>query len=329
MAEKTDEPAQNSANEFLFLSWLESATDFWSNLVQTATPNTDGTKQAQNAAQNRFLEQWKTNLSLMKSFSQAMREPESASSTAHSIDVLPKMLLKMTKSGWDAGFQIQKHLLEKISKIGTRTEAYNFDNMDEEVFKASTEIYEKELQQYFHVPTLGLTRYYQERFNELLDKNNLFETTLAEFFSILYLPVEKSFKVLQEKMQSMAQEGMLPREAKDHYAMWLKILEGHYMNLFKSKEYTDALHKTLGKMEDFILAKDETIRDFLQLLPIPTNKEMDDLYKEFHLLKKRVKELEKQIKVSSKTETKRNKVPLKANAVNNRINKNSLRSQEA
>jgi polyhydroxyalkanoate synthesis regulator phasin len=311
MTEETHEAKQNSPNEFLFLTWLEAATDFWSNLAQTATPNPDGSKQAQNAAQNRFLEQWKTNLSLMKSFSQAMSEPESASSTAHSIDVLPKIFLKMTKSGWDAGFQIQKHLLEKIAKIGKRTEAYNFDNMDEEVFKASTEIYEKELQQYFRVPPLGMARHYQERFNQLLDKNNLFETTLAEFLSILYLPMEKSFKVLQEKLQSMAQEGMLPKETKDHYAMWLKILEGHYMNLFKSKEYTDALHKTLGKMEDFILAKNETMHDFLQLLPIPTNKEMDDLYKEFHLLKKRVKELEKQIKVTPKTKKTRNKVPLK------------------
>lgn len=319
MTDEAPETKQDSSNEFLFLTWLEAATDFWSSLVQTATPNSAQSKQAQNAAQNRFVEQWKTNLSLMKSFSRLMREPESASSTAHSVDVLPKIFLKMTKSGWDAGFQIQKHLLEKIGKIGKRTEAYNFDNMDEEVFKASTEIYEKELQQYFHVPPLGLTRYYQERFNELLDKNNLFETTLAEFLSILYLPMEKSFKVLQEKLQSMAQEGILPKETKDHYAMWLKILEGHYMNLFKSKEYTDALHNTLGKMEDFILAKNETMRDFLQLLPIPTNKEMDDLYKEFYLLKKRVKELEKLIKVVPKPKMARNKVPLKVAAATNPI----------
>ena len=49
------------------------------------------------------------------------------------------------------------------------------------------------------------------------------------------------------------------------------------MNLFKSKEYTDALHNTINKMEDFILAKDEAMTDFLQLLPVPTNKEMDEL----------------------------------------------------
>ncbi len=154
MTEAAPEAKQNSPNEFLFLTWLQAATDLWSNLVQTAPPSSDGSKQAQTVAQNRFLEQWKTNLSLIKSFSQGMGETESGSPTAQSIDVMPKIFLKMTKTGWDAGFQIQKHLLEKIGKIGKRTEAYNFDNMDEEVFKASTEIYEKELQQYFHVPPL-------------------------------------------------------------------------------------------------------------------------------------------------------------------------------
>ncbi len=300
MTEAATDAEKNPPNELLFINWLEAATDLWSNLAKTAAPNPDGSKQTKNAAQNRFLGQWKTNLSLMKSFSQAMNESESESSTAQAIDVLPKIILRMSKSGWDTGFQIQKHLLEKIGKIGKRTEAYNFDNLDEEVFKASTEIYEKELQQYFHVPPLGLNRYYQERLSSLLDKHNLFENTLAEFLSVLYLPMEKSFKVLQENLQSMANEGTLPKGTKDHYAMWIKILEGHYMNLFKSKEYTDALHKTLSKMEDFLLAKNETLHDFLQLLPIPTNKEMDELYKEFHVLKKRVKELEKQIKVMSK-----------------------------
>jgi polyhydroxyalkanoate synthesis regulator phasin len=68
------------------------------------------------------------------------------------------------------------------------------------------------------------------------------------------------------------------------------------MNLFQSKEYTDALHNTLDKMEDFVLAKNDALRDILQFLPIPTTKEMDELYMEFYQLKKRVKELENKIK---------------------------------
>ena len=287
-------------NESPIFPWLKDATDMWLNLAQTMPSGTDSALKTQTAVQNRFTRQLETNLNLLKSFSRMMSEPESASAAANSFSALPEILLKMAGSGFDVAMQIQNHLMEKAGNIGKRTEAYNFDNLDQDVFKALTEIYEKELRQYLKIPPLGLTRFYQERFNELLDKHNLFETTLAEFLSILYLPMEKSFRVLQEKLQEMAEEGHLPSDTKESYGMWLKILEGHYMNLFKSREYTDALHRTLNKLEDFLIAKNDTMRDFLQLMPIVTHRDMDDLYKEFHLLKKRVRELEKKINVLQK-----------------------------
>ena len=288
-------------NESSIFPWLKDATDMWLNLAQAVPSGTDSALKTQTAVQNRFTRQLETNLNLLKSFSRMMSEPESASAAANSFSALPEILLKMAGSGFDVAMQIQNHLMEKAGNIGKRTEAYNFDNLDQDVFKALTEIYEKELRQYLKIPPLGLTRFYQERFNELLDKHNLFETTLAEFLSILYLPMEKSFRVLQEKLQEMAEEGHLPSDTKESYGMWLKILEGHYMNLFKSKEYTDALHRTLNKLEDFLIAKNDAMRDFLQLMPVVTHRDMDDLYKEFHLLKKRVKELEKKITVLQKS----------------------------
>ena len=290
-----------SFNESSIFPWLKDATDMWLNLAQTMPSGTDSALKTQTDVQNRFTRQLETNLNLLKSFSRMMSEPESASAAANSFSALPEILLKMAGSGFDVAMQIQNHLMEKAGNIGKRTEAYNFDNLDQDVFKALTEIYEKELRQYLKIPPLGLTRFYQERFNELLDKHNLFETTLAEFLSILYLPMEKSFRVLQEKLQEMAEEGHLPSDTKESYGMWLKILEGHYMSLFKSKEYTDALHRTLNKLEDFLIAKNDTMRDFLQLMPVVTHRDMDDLYKEFHLLKKRVKELEKKISVLQKS----------------------------
>lgn len=287
---------QNKEVNSLFLSWLKASIDIWSNLAQAIPKNEDGGAKSKPGTNNRFVEQWQNNLNSMKIFSQVMNEPESAAAAVKAINTLPEIILKMAKSGWEASSQMQQHILEKAGKIGQRTEAYNFDNLDQEVFKTVTDIYEKEMHKYFHIPQLGLTRFYQERFNKLLDEQNILETTLAEFLSVLSLPIEKSFKVLQENLQKMAQEGNMPKETKEHYAMWVKILEGHYMTLFKSQEYVNELHNTINKLEDYILAKNDILQDFLQFFPVPTNKEMDVLYKEFHLLKNRVKELEKKVK---------------------------------
>ena len=49
---------------------------------------------------------------------------------------------------------------------------------------------------------------------------------------------------LQEKLADLADTDGLPEDSKAYYQMWIKILEGHYMALFKSSEYT----QTMGKI---------------------------------------------------------------------------------
>jgi polyhydroxyalkanoate synthesis regulator phasin len=126
-----------------------------------------------------------------------------------------------------------------------------------------------------------------------MDTFNIYQATVAEFSRLLSLPMEKSFQVLQEKFAELTDKGDLPEDPKKYYQMWIKILEGHYMTLFQSPEYTRALNKTLDSMSEFSKAKKEVFQDFLNMLPVPTHKEMDELYKEIYLLKKRIKELEK------------------------------------
>jgi polyhydroxyalkanoate synthase subunit PhaE len=299
--EMTEENKQFQFSESSMFPFLQAVTDMWINMAKTMPTGSQTALKTQTALQNRFTQQLDTNLNLLKSFSQMMKQPESESAAANAISALPEILLKISKSGFDTAIRIQNHLLEKAGKIGKRTEAYNFENLDQETFKALNEIYEKEIQQYLNIPPLGLTRFYQERFNGMLNKHNIFETTLAEFLSILSLPMEKSFKVFQEKLQQMAEEGNIPTATKENYAMWLKILEGHYMNLFKSADYTEALHRVLKHFENFMIARNETMQDYLQMLPVVTTKDIDDLYKEFHILKKRVRELEKLLGVSPNT----------------------------
>ncbi len=297
----TEEDQKSQFNESSVFPWLQMVSDMWLNMARAMPSGSQTALNTQSALQNRFSQQLDTHLNLLKSFSRMMKQPESESAATNALSALPEIFLKMAKSGFDAAMQIQNHLLEKAGKIGKRTEAYKFENLDQEIFKALSEVYEKEIQQYFKVPPLGLTRFYQERFNELLNKHNIFETTLAEFLSILYLPMEKSFKVFQEKLKEMAEEGNIPTATKENYAMWLKILEGHYMNLFKSVDYTETLHRVLKHFENFMMARNETMQDYLQMLPVVTTKDIDDLYKEFHLLKKRVKKLEKMLGISANT----------------------------
>ena len=287
-----DEKAK-PAMENLMVDWMNSASAFWNAAAKSAATSSTGSPV--DNIRNRYLESVETMLKRWQSISSTLSDAETADAILKGVNTLPEFFMTLAKGGWEASARLQKQAMEKAGKIGQKTEAYNFDHLDQDLFKTWKEVYEEEFQQYFRIPQLGLLRYYQERFNRFIDQSNLLQATLSEFLFVLYLPVEKSFKVLQEQMEQMTKEGQLPEKTKEYYDIWLKILEGHYMNLFKSPEYLKVLRQTLDQLEAFTVAKNQFLQDVLQTLPVPTNKEMDEMYKELYVMKKRVKTLEKTV----------------------------------
>lgn len=207
--------------------------------------------------------------------------------------MLPEIFLKSAQTGSKTLVNFQKQWLERTGKLQESAKTYN---LEENSFKAWTQLYEQEFRKFFKIPQLGLTRFYQEKMIRSMDKFNIYQAAVTEFSRLLLLPMEKSFQVLQEKLTELADKGDLPEDSKKYYRIWIKILEDHYMILLQSSEYTQALNKTLNAMSEFSEVKKEILQDFLNMLPVPTHKEMDALYKEIYLLKKRIKDLEKKNK---------------------------------
>ena len=59
-------------------------------------------------------------------------------------------------------------------------------------------------------------------------------------------------------------------------------------------EYADAMGQALNALEDYKMTSEQVMEDILEMFPVPTQKDMDELYKEIYLLKKKVKALEKE-----------------------------------
>jgi len=282
--------------QVLLSAWMKTAGDFWGSMFRTwndaagkyrppeASPkSTSGRAQA---SMDAALKTWQT-------VSSAMSEPEIMDSLFKGTGAMPEILMKMAQTSLTGFLQLQHKWFEQAGRIGKSAEAYTFEDLDENAFRAWAETYEKEFRQFFNIPQLGLTRLYQEKMNRAMDTFNIFQAVMAEFLRLLYLPVTRSFSVLQEKFGEIAEAGKLPEDSKAYYQMWIKILEGHYMTLFQSPEYANILSRTLDAMSDFTVAKNDLMEDMLNVFPIPKQKDMDELYREIYLLKKRIKALEK------------------------------------
>jgi hypothetical protein len=293
---------ERTGPESLLENWIKTSTNFWGSMVSMWPDMLDNNwasaakTSAEKPGRSRTQESWENAFKNWLKLSSVMAKPEAMEALSKGTQALPDILLKLIQTGWEGFFHLQQQGLERSGKIGKTTEAYKFENLDQDAFRAWSELYEKEFSQFLNVPQLGLTRFYQERVGRAVDKFNVLQADMAEFLHIFYLPMEKSFKVLQEKVATLAEEGDLPADTKDVYRLWIKILEGHYMTLFKSAEYTQALNKTIDSLEEFMVAREDVLLDVLKMYPVATNKDMDELYKEIYLLKKRVRTLEKEKK---------------------------------
>lgn len=289
---------KENSTESLFAAWTKSAADLWGNLakMQTGmagafassekTPK-DPAFKAQKAAETGF----KFLQMLLAKFS----EPENLTAALKGIESLPEFLMNMGMQNWDSYLEMQKKWADMAAKMGQHTEAYTFKDIDQNIFKIWRDIYEKEIQKFLNVPQLGLTRFQQERATRMVDKFNIYQAALNEFLYMFYIPVEKSSAVMQEKIGELIEKGEIHDNFKEYYNMWIKTLEGHYMTLLKSPEYTQVMNNAIDALTQYRKAKEEMLYDLLQDIPVPTNKEMDELYKEFYLLKKKVRELSRKL----------------------------------
>jgi len=284
--------------ETFFSDWMKISMKFWESTASMWPAfNTDSgikpdSKKDEKAS--RIQKSWESTQKTWKAWSQIIAEPETMETLFKEFGGLPEIFLKIAQIGLNSFVHLQQQWLNKAGKVQESTKPYTFENIDEDAVNVWTNLYETELRKIFNIPQLGLTRFYQEKMIRSVDKFNMFQSNLTEFLRLLSLPMEKSFQVMQENLTELADKGNLPEDSKAYYQMWIKILEGHYMTLLQSFEYTQLLHKTLHSMSEFSEAKKELLQDtLLYMLPVPTQKEMDELYKEIYLLKKRIKELEK------------------------------------
>jgi class III poly(R)-hydroxyalkanoic acid synthase PhaE subunit len=277
-------------------AWMKMAGEFWKSMAapDSSSSHTYGMPESlQEKTRNKFQESFESNLKMWSTMSSVLGEPKAMDAVTKGAAAVPEIITKAVGSVWEGYFRIHQQITEKLGRIGQDTEAFKFEKLDENIFRVWADIYEKELSPFFKVPQLGLTRFYQERLDDTLDKYNTFQISFAEFLRLLYLPIEKSAKVLQQNLEELTKEGKLPENSQDYYRMWIKILEGHYMTLFKSPEYAETLSETLNTFEDYVSARDHITQDFLQSVPVPTTSEMDELYREIYHLKKKVRKLEK------------------------------------
>ena len=289
-------PPNNPFTEEVLTAWMKIATDFWGAMgMLWLNSGQDAVHSERSIPTGRFQEFWTSSGKLWNVTAKAFSEPSFMEALQKGLQTVPDISMRLLQTGVEGFLELQKRWTNRMQKLGAPTEPYSFSDLDKEFLNRWTDIYKKEFRQFLNIPQLGLTKFYQEKINQTLDKYNLFQAAMAEFLHLLSVPMDKSFRVMQEKLAELTQTGGLPEDFKNYYQMWIKTLEGHYMTLFQSNQYTETMAKTLDALNQFLAARNEVLENMLKLLPVSTHRDMDEINRELYQLKKRIRALEKKL----------------------------------
>jgi class III poly(R)-hydroxyalkanoic acid synthase PhaE subunit len=289
-------PPNNPFTDDLMTAWMKITTDFWDAMAKLwVTFGQDAVRSEHSIPAGRFQEYWASSGKLWNVTANAFSEPGFMEVLQKGFQTVPDMSMRLLQTGVEGFLELQKRWVDRMQKLGAPAEPYSFSDLDREFLNRWTDIYKKEFRQFLNIPQLGLTKFYQEKINQTLDKYNLFQAALTEFLHLLSIPMDKSFRIMQENLAELTQAGKLPEDFKHYYQMWIKILEGHYMTLFQSDQYTEAMAKTLDVLNQFLAARNEVLEDVFKLLPLSTYRDMDEINREIYQLKKRIRTLEKKL----------------------------------
>jgi polyhydroxyalkanoate synthase subunit PhaE len=290
------EHQQRALPEPLLAAWIKWTMDFWETMAHMGpgVSPARGSAEALGPDGVDLEDSWPSALKLWQAFFSLLSEPGTVDAVFKEIHPPSEVVLKMAQAGWAGYFHLYQQWLAGGQKEGKPEEPYGFENLDQDVFRICTEIYESDFRQLLNMPQAGLTRLSQEAINRAMDRFAQFQAAMAEFVYLLYLPLKKSLRGMLPEAKNV--EAARPvADFKDYYKQWLKLLEGHYMTLFKSPEFTGTMSHTLNSLLDFNRAKQNLLAEALEALSIPTSRDMDELYHEIYLLKKQVKELAKKV----------------------------------
>jgi len=301
----TDHTRQGNEMHKIMEAWMETGKRFWQDMgaQQGQQDRSAGTSPFNFARacddtddqKHRTYRAWETSVSNFTSFFKLMSAPENRDELLKSATTFTEAMVQATGESLEHISEFQSQLIMSAAKINEHTKAFNLDDLNHEAFESFRELYRAELQKYFQMPKIGLPREFCEQLSQMADRSNIFSSHLAELLYLFAVPIERANHTMQEKTKRMLDRGEFIEDYKQAYNEWIKILELHYAELLKSKEYTHVLNNTINSLAEYKNIKHEVMRFFLKDMQVPTNKEMDEVYKDLYQMKKTIKELKANI----------------------------------
>ncbi|MGI0082420.1 MAG: poly(R)-hydroxyalkanoic acid synthase subunit PhaE [Nitrosopumilaceae archaeon] len=120
-----------------------------------------------------------------------------------------------------------------------------------------------------------------------------FNTRLAEYYKQLSDTWIEAQKIVNKKIPEIPQDKEQLEASK---RVWIDIFENDFTQLFDSPKFGENFGKLISSELELSKHWNNMLAVLLETANVPTKNDIDDIYKEIHSLRKRISNLEKNVK---------------------------------
>ncbi len=214
-------------------------------------------------------------------------------------------------------FATYTEMIEKFSSMMPKMDMNNFDmskmmgmmnmeNMNISNHQFGKEIYER--MEKLYAPFYKLMPPSKEKesiklFSQMQTILFDYQTKMADMNAIIGKTVKTSSEEFMTKMFETAKDGNV-NTYNEFYMNWLNHLEGNMIDIFKGDEFSKLQGEVLALQLDLKTSFNKGMEQVLSPYPVVLNSEIDELAKQVHALKARIRELENNANSSVSSEAK-------------------------
>lgn len=265
-----EETHNSKENPFSFLeSMMAQASSFWEPLTKTESSSDASSP----------LGFWQESLKTWQAFQEGQGTNGSS----------PNAWTEMARSGWETMAKMASTSNGEAPFWSMGAGAEN----SREIMQRLMGFVAEEMGRFASLPALGLLRNYHEKAAEVTEKCNHFVLTLTEYLFLMFTPFEGAARMVQESIKASTSGEGQRWDSDAVYNLWLKELERAFFTLYSSEKYLQALRRVVEAMGEYNLARQAVLSDCLRAMGVPSERDLDDLYKDLYDIKKRIASLEK------------------------------------
>jgi len=279
---------ENVENTFKDMNFMGQLYDIWNKILtdpQNINPNQINEVSKELMETNRkFMEQ---------TFSQNTIEPFNTLFTGSTEigEAYTKTLENFMSPWMNASTDLQTNFNKAIQ--GDRNAYIDFLKTWQEAFQDS-------FGKLFNVPTLGYTRETNEKLLKSIDAYLDYIYSSSEFAITLYKVGFDAMDSLMNKIKDSYEEGNPPETFKEFYDLWIETNEEVYTNMFRQEGFAKMLGDLVDTGVSFKRRFDDLVMDVFDQLPIPTDNDMESVYRKIYEINNEMKRQKQKLEEFSK-----------------------------